>query len=453
MATSSYFEHHVLFDPASAPEILRQIPALPGVFALYAASPAAEPYLTRAADLRRRIGRLLAPPELAEDGSPIQSKRLNLRNRVHSIAYTVTGSEFAALHLLYQTSTEAFGPEAARKRLRLHPPFCLRLTMEAPHPRVYATNRLSRRGLAHTYGPFPSRTVAERYCDAALDLFKLRRCHEDLDPHPEYPGCAYGEMKKCLAPCNLSCTPVEYAAEAAAVEAFFRTNGESLLKPLAAQRETASADLDFERAGQLHQQHERVRAITGLAADLVRPIPALRAVIVQPAPSTGDAKNLQLAHLYLLESGFLAGPVPLSTLGVRAVREQTAVGSSLFAQPLMLQAIPLGPAHNAETESPESRALAALRTLAELIPNAPDSAEVAAHLSLVRRWFYRPEKSRIGEIFFPGPEGGFPVRRILRAAARLALGEPASIAETNREAAPAAAEAIRQALLAEAPQP
>jgi len=36
------------------------------------------------------------------------------------------------------------------------------------------------------------------------------------------------------------------------------------------------------------------------------------------------------------------------------------------------------------------------------------------HLSLLRRWYYRPEKQRRGEIFFPNADGGWPVRRILR---------------------------------------
>jgi hypothetical protein len=60
------------------------------------------------------------------------------------------------------------------------------------------------------------------------------------------------------------------------------------------------------------------------------------------------------------------------------------------------------------------------------------------HLSLLRRWFYRPEKQRAGEIFFPNEDGSWPVRRILRGAARMALGEPGVMAETQRDAVAAA---------------
>jgi hypothetical protein len=445
VATPFHFEHSVSFTPEDSTEILHRIPALPGVFALRGDDPAAEPYLTRAADIRRRITRLLAPPEA-------QSKRLNLRERVRTIEYTVTGSEFASLLLLYDASAAVFGAEQARKRLRLHPPYFLRLTMEHAHPRVYSTNRLSKRNLAQTYGPFPSRAGAERYCDAVLDLFKLRRCHEDLEVSPSHPGCAYGEMKKCMAPCNTSCSADEYAAAARAVEAFFATRAESMLAEIAAARDRASAEMEFEQAAALHQQHEKVKAVAALASELVRPVPRLRAVIVQPAAKRPEAADAQEAAFFLLEAGCIMGPKPLSTLGVRAVKEQTSVGSSLFAQPLMLQAVPLEDSDaSAQTalDSPEIRAERTLDALAGRAQPTPDIPTLGDHLSLLRRWYYRPEKQRVGEIFFPYEDGNWPIRRILRGAARMALGDPAPMAETQRDAAPAAAEEIKTRILHE----
>ena len=125
---------------------------------------------------------------------------------------------------------------------------------------------------------------------------------------------------------------------------------------------------------------------------------------------------------------------------MRAVREQTSVGSSLFAQPLMLQAIPLEgePGAGTAADSPEDRAAQVLATLDKKIAKAKDLALLSDHLSLLRRWYYRPEKQRVGEIFLPNDNGTWPVRRILRGAARMALGEPKAMAETQRDAAKAA---------------
>jgi excinuclease ABC subunit C len=429
VAAPFQFECSLEFDAGRAPEILRAVPALPGVFALRGPRAGDEPYLTRAADLRRRITRILAPPDS-------QSKRLNLRERVATIEYTITGSEFESTLTLYHAAASIFGMAEARRRLRLHTPFFLRFTAENAYPRVYSTNRLSKRALENTYGPFPSRAAADRYCDAVLDLFKLRRCYEDLAPYPEHPGCVYQEMKKCLAPCNQAQMPegaAAYSAEAAAVKRFFDTRGESMIVDIGLEREVASSAMEFEKAAALHAQWQKVKAAQAQADELVQPVPKLRAVIVQAA-ADAEKKQPDQAVVFLLESGCIVGPERLSTLGVRAVKEQTSVGSSLFAQPLMLQAVPLE-GEVAPTESPELRAGNVLAALEEKASASTDIATLSDHLSLLRRWYYRPEKQRKGEVFFQNVNGEWPVRRILRGAARMALGEPAAMAETQRDLA------------------
>jgi hypothetical protein len=439
VAAPFHFERTLPFSPETATEVLPKLPGLPGVFALRGPRAGDEPYVTRTADLRRRITRLLAPPES-------QSKRLNLRERVAGIEYTVTGSEFESTLTLYYAAASLFGIEEARRRLRLRTPFFLRFTAENTYPRVYSTNRLSKRALENMYGPFPSRAAADRYCDAVLDLFKLRRCWEDLAPYPEHPGCVYGEMNKCLAPCNQACTPEgasAYASEAKAVKRFFDTHGESMVVDLGLEREEASAAMEFEKAAALHTQWHKVKAAQALADELVQPLPRLRAVIVQKAAREDGvpaAEAEPAAAVFLLEAGCLAGPARLSVLGVRAVKEQTSVGSSLFAQPLMLQAVPLEAGDvtamkSTPAESPEVRAAGVLALLDEQMSASTDMGTLSDHLSLLRRWYYRPEKQRAGEVFFANADGSWPLRRILRGAARMALGEPAPMAETQRDLA------------------
>jgi excinuclease UvrABC nuclease subunit len=416
VAASFHFEHSIPFSPENSVETLRAIPALPGVFALHGPRTEDEPYLTRAADLRRRITRILAPPDS-------QSKRLNLRTRVARIDYTVTGSEFESVLTLYHATVNIFSQTEARRRLRLHTPFFLRFTAENAYPRVYSTNRLSRRALAHTYGPFPSRAAADRYCDAVLDLFKLRRCYEDLAPYPEHPGCVYQEMNKCLAPCNQACTPAgaaAYAAEAAAVSAFFATNGESFLAQLSAQREQASTALDFERAAQLHAQFLRVKSAASLADPLVQPIPRLRAVIMQAAAKSVPSKDEPSSTVFLVDAGSLVGPARLAPVA--------ALTPTVAADPA-----------DPPTPNPEDHAVKLLNDLSTRVKphtkSAPDLATFSDHLSLLRRWYYRPEKQRIGEVFLPkegaADKPSWPIRRILNAAARISLGDPKPTPESK----------------------
>jgi hypothetical protein len=60
--------------------------------------------------------------------------------------------------------------------------------------------------------------------------------------------------------------------------------------------------------------------------------------------------------------------------------------------------------------------------LAELMTptGAPDATVRQGHLALLKRWYYRPETKRPGEIFFPDEEGGWPVRALLRGVGRIA---------------------------------
>ena len=105
--------HSIPFSPDHAADFFAQFPAAPAVFALRGADEAAEPYVSKTANLRKRLQRLLAPPES-------QSKRLNLRERTATIEYSLTGSDFESVLLLYRTLRQEF-PDTYQKRLRLRP--------------------------------------------------------------------------------------------------------------------------------------------------------------------------------------------------------------------------------------------------------------------------------------------------------------------------------------------
>ena len=215
-------------------------------------------------------------------------------------------------------------------------------------------------------------------------------------------------------------------------------------------REVASSAMQFEKAAALHAQWQKVKAAQSLADWIVRPIPKLKAIIVQTAAE--QKEHTEQASFFLLDGGCIVGPECISTLGVRAVREQTSVGSSLFAQPLMLQAVPLE-GESTASNSPEARATHVISLLEERTEASNDLALLSDHLSLLRRWYYRPEKQRNGEIFFPNDDGGekgvWPIRKILRGAARMVLGDPKPMAETNRDDAKEAAKDIKTKTLHE----
>jgi excinuclease ABC subunit C len=378
------------FIPDRDAEVFASAPAAPAVFLLRSDDPQAEPYVSKTANLRRRLQRLLGPPE--------QTRRLNLRDRVRSIEYTATGSDFESGFLLYRGLRSAF-PKTYTDRLRMRFAPLLKLHMENEYPRASITTRLGRAGgRSLYYGPFASRTAAEKFANDSLDFFKMRRCVDDLHPDPQFPGCIYSEMKMCLAPCFKGCTDADYQAEVSRVQAYFDSGGDSLVREITVQRDQASTSLDFENAAALHVRVEKLKPVLGQLPEIVRRIDQLTAIMVQRSAVP------EAVTFFLIDAGLITGPLTF----------------------------PIQSMEHTKSQSMESRVQAALATLP---PSKSKTAlETMEHLALLKRWFYRSTRS--GEIFFADIRGGLPLRRLVRGIARVYRGEKPEAAVTNLEDRP-----------------
>jgi hypothetical protein len=407
--------HTLPFVQASAADSTDLLAALPDSSAVFSLGfgERREPYIARTTNLRRRLKRMLAP-----EGA--LSRRLQLLPFVREIAWSPYGSDFEASLLLYQEIVEAFSAKdaaAVRKRLRLRPPAYLRMALENDFPRLFATNRYVRSAADRSFGPFPTRAAAERACDAVLDLFQLRRCVEDLHPYPEHPACPYFEMKKCLAPCNQTCTPDRHRAEADAVFETLRTHGASLLSSLERERAAASEALEFEAASAIHQRYEKAEAALRELPESVRLLSELSAVIVQPSAQPGEVA------LFRLTRQGLGGPVAYATVGMRLHNEQSG-SSSLYSHPMALAPVPLEPSPptGPAVDTLEERLEKALSALDAISPSRPSTAQIEDHLALFTRWCFRPVAKRTGEAVFADPGGLTPHKPLIRAISRVARG-------------------------------
>ena len=368
------------FAPERDGEIFAAVPAAAAVFLL--CGPEGEPYVSKTANLKRRLTRLLGRAEE-------RTRRLNLRQRVSGIEYTLTGSDFEAGFLLYKLLREHF-PQSYAARLRLRPAPLVKLHLENRYPRASITTRLGRLGgRSLYYGPCASRAAAEKFASDSLDFFKMRRCVDDLHPDPAFPGCIYSEMKMCLAPCFKGCTDEEYAGEVARVQNYFDSRGQSLARELAGEREQASGRLEFESAAAAHARLEKLTPVLSQLPEAVQRLDRLSALMVQRA-----AEENAVA-LFRVQAGAISGPV---VFAVQPTAEQAAKSQSM--------------------ESRVQEALAAFPHAAGV-----SSQERMEHLAILRRWFYRG--SRAGEIFFGDEKGALPMRRVVRGIGRVFHGERA----------------------------
>jgi excinuclease ABC subunit C len=366
------------FTPEQDAEVFAAVQAAPAVFLLRGADAQAEPYVSKTANLRRRLQRLLGPVEE-------RTKKLNLRDRVRQIEYAPTGSDFESGFLLYAVLRSAF-PKTYSDRMRFRFAPLVKLHLENEYPRASITTRLGRiGGRSLYYGPFISRVAAEKFMNDSLDFFKMRRCVDDLHPDPKFPGCIYSEMKMCLAPCFKGCTDEDYATEVNRVQTYFDSRGDSLLREFSADREAASARLAFEDAAALHARVEKLKPILSQLPEIVHRLDRLSALMIQPSSIAGSVA------FFRIECGRLAGPIPFA----------------------------IQPAEHAKSQSMEGRVQETLQSSPPA--KAKSALENMEHLALLKRWFYRG--SRTGEIFFADEKGELPMRRIVRGISRVFRGE------------------------------
>jgi excinuclease ABC subunit C len=372
-------------------EIFASLPAAPAIFLLRADDPLAEPYVSKTANLRRRLIRLLG-------ASDERTRKLNLRSRVRWIEFTPTGSDFESGFLLYDTLRRTF-PKNYSNRLRFRPATLVKMHMENAYPRASITTRVGREN-ANYYGPFPSRVAAEKFANDALDFFRMRRCVDDLHPDPAFPGCVYSEMKMCLAPCFKGCTDEEYMGEVGRVQAFLDTRGDSLEREISVQREQASTELRFEDAAALHARLEKLQPVLAQLPEIVHRLDRLNGVMIQRSAEPDAVALFQIA------AGTISGPVTFS------VQQELVAGG--------------------KTESMEARLAHALQQSSRA--QALGAVQLAEHLAIVKRWYFR--SSRLGEIFFADSKGDLPWRRIVRAVGRVYKGEREEPEVPVRGAAP-----------------
>lgn len=303
----------------------------PSVFVIHVRN--GQPYLARTNLLKRRLTRLLGG-----------SKLMDLRAIATRIDIWYTPTKLEQLLVFYQLAKQYF-PETYRKTVHLPSPPYVKLLLSNAFPRTQVTTRLAGKESLF-YGPFRNRAEAERWEGEMLDFFQIRRCEEDLEPHPDHAGCMYGEMGQCLRPCQLNVGPAEYASEVKRLEQFLDTNGTSLIEAIGHARDRASDNLEFEEAARQHKRHERVEALLRSSSEI-----------------TGNVRY---------------------TNGVSAVRNGAGVDlwfllDGLWADPVRLEMT----SHSGESMDRRLREVVA--GLPERKPTLKDREE---HLALLSRWYF-----------------------------------------------------------------
>ncbi|WP_243030947.1 excinuclease ABC subunit UvrC [Thermus altitudinis] len=275
-------------------------------------------------------------------------KTKNLRARVRSyfhaegkaarIAQEATGLDFIATRdevealLLEANLIKAHRPPYnVLLKDDKHYPF-LKLTQE-PFPTLLVVRRVEEDG-ARYYGPFPEASALRRIKTLIDRLFPLRKNSGYPMKRRRYP-CLNYSMGRCLAPCVGLADPQAYGEAVRQVEAVLEGKVDHLLKELEAKMREAAQRLEFERAAEIRDQREALKAFFSTAQQAVD-------------PKMGDLDFLGLAQagplavvqLYQVRSGRILGRIS------RVVEKEEASPEEIlwaFLRDYYLQASPLPP--------------------------------------------------------------------------------------------------------------
>lgn len=243
------FQHRSYRSVRRAPKPLRHlrekvlpaVPDAPGVYFLKDKSGATH-YIGKAKNLRRRVSSHF-------NGVEAQDKRhRRLVKATRDVGWERAPAELDALlresHLIKEQKPR-FNRAGRRYRAR---PF-LRLDCAEDFPRLSWSYRLDTDadGEAEYFGPLASRSAAEELIETLSRFFRLRECSDAR--FRKGRRCLYADLDRCPAPCETGDAEA-YAGAIGELRAFLCGKDDTALEKAEQKMQTASAQLDFERAAE-----------------------------------------------------------------------------------------------------------------------------------------------------------------------------------------------------------
>jgi excinuclease ABC subunit C len=174
-----------------------------------------------------------------------------LRQHLHEIETVITATEKEAA-ILENSLIKEHRPKYNVK-LRDDKEFLnLRLDPHAPFARLELVRRPTVDG-ARYFGPYPSATAARRTLHLVERYFQLRTC-SDRELASRKRPCIQYQIKRCPGPCAYEIDEAAYRTQIHAVELFLDGRHDEVTSWLNERMRQASAELNFELAGDLRDQ-------------------------------------------------------------------------------------------------------------------------------------------------------------------------------------------------------
>ncbi len=261
---------------------LSEIPAKRGIFALLGEDEAAIVLLT-GANIRSRLRNRLSEPLEGR-----RKKTIDLRSVTRKIIWRLTSSHFET-DLEFLEAAARMWCDSYADLLGWSPAWFVHVDPQSAYPHFARTRDLAK-APPSCVGPFPTARSVGNFISALQDTFELCRDVRCLRSSPNGPRCAYGQMNRCLCPCDGTISMDDYRRAISEAADFAGGSRERLTRRLNEQMAAAAKNLQFELAGALKTRLDRLTEFESRDYTCVAPVEEFRYLLVQPAQTARKAK-------------------------------------------------------------------------------------------------------------------------------------------------------------------
>ncbi len=234
--------------------LLKTMPNKPGVYLMKDRKKTIL-YIGKAKNLKKRLADYFVPKRDGREMIPY------LTSQIETIETIITFNEKEAL-LLENTLIKQHQPKYNIQLKDDKTFISLMINHHHKWPMIRLVRNKHQSKDRHLYfGPYTSAYAARQTLDLMQRLFPLRQC-SDRELLSRKRPCLLFDIGRCLAPCVGKCTPDLYARKVEQAVAFLKGKDQAVTKSLKKEMETASKNLEFEKAHVLLKLIKQIEHVT-----------------------------------------------------------------------------------------------------------------------------------------------------------------------------------------------
>ncbi len=221
-------------------EELKKLPAKPGVYLMHNQKDEII-YVGKAIKLCNRVRQYF------QDSRNLSVKIQHMVKNIAYFEYIITDTELEAL-ILENNLIKEHRPKynTMLKDDKGYP--YIKVTVNEEFPRTHLARKMKQDGCKY-FGPYTSAGAVNDTIELLRKIFKIRTCSRRLpkDIGKDRP-CLYYQIKQCDAPCQGYISGEEYRKKIDETVKFLNGNYQDVAKDLREKMESASKELEFEKA-------------------------------------------------------------------------------------------------------------------------------------------------------------------------------------------------------------